>query len=290
MIRLREEIDKILSARILESQKADLINSIDNMPFGAAKCLFENFSDKLFSTSKGKTLIGKYVNAIKENKNLCKEYAFYNLVRHPHAVNNVDSYLLEAKKICGDVNSAPCKKAEKKVKGIVKECLREVNASVEDINNVLANNCINESIDFVLKNTPSFDNIGKWMGSMQSLKEYVVENQPETVVAEGTEKSVKELVSELNEMFSGNLNEWENRVVKDISLANISNTDKKDLFENYKNECLSAMNERLEDSEIEDKSQLFAMKTQLESKEYNANTIVEDLLKFSELKNLISEV
>lgn len=289
LMRLREEIDKILSARILESQKADAINSVDDIPFGTVKALFESVSDKLFSTAKGKSLIGKYIKSIKENKSLCKEYAFYNLIRHPQAITDVTSYIMEAKKLCDGVDSEKCQKAENKVKSIVKECLKETNASVEDINDVISHNLINEDANFILKNKPNFDNIGHWCGHMENLKTFVVENQPNTVVNENSGKSVKELVSELEAMFSGNLNEWENRVVRDISLANISNADKKELFENYKNECISAMDERLKNSEIEDKSQIFAMKTQLESKEYNAETIVEDLLKFSELKNIIVE-
>lgn len=290
LIKLREEIDKILSARILESQKSELIDSISDMPFGTARSLFESVSDKLFSTEKGKSLIGKYIKAIKESKSLCKEYTFYNLVRHPQAVSDIPGYIAEAKKLCEGVTSEKCRKAEDKVKAIVKECLKEVGASIDEINETIMNNrVVNETVDYILKNNMSFENLGNYCGKFEVLKSIVAENQPAEVVSEGSEKSVKELVSELKTMFSGGLNEWENRVVRDISLANISNSDKKELFENYKNECLSAMNERLEGSEIEDKSQIFAMKTQLESKEYNAETIVEDLLKFSELKKIISE-
>lgn len=290
LILLKEEIEKILSKRIAESQKNDTIESIDAMPFGVAKCLFESVSDKLFSSDKGKSLIGKYIKAIKENKALCKEYAFYNLVSHPQTVSNVSEYLIEAKKLCEGVASKACKESEDRVKAIVKECLKEVEISNEEINTTITNNkVLNETVDYYLKNPVTYDNLRTYVDKFQVLQSIVAENQSSDIVLENNEKSVKELVSELNEKFNGDLTVWENRVVKDISLANISNTDKKDLFESYKNDCLSAINERLENSEIEDKSQFFTMKTQLESKNYNADTIVEDLLRLSELKNLITE-
>lgn len=290
LIRLKEEIENILDKRIAESKRADAINSVDDMPFGTVKSLFESVSDKLFSTDNGKKLIGKYIKAIKENKNLCKEYTFYNLIRHPQAVSDTTAYIMEMKKLCAGVETKGCEKAERKVKEIVKECLKETNASVEDINDVVAHNLINENANFILKNRPNFDSIGKWVGSMEILKNYIAENQMPVNVTEGEEKSVKELVSELNETFNNDLNEWENRVIKDLSLANLANSDKKELFESYKNDCLLAIDEQLKSSEIEDKSQIFAMKSQLESKEYNTETIVEDLLKFSELKNVISDL
>lgn len=290
LILLKEEIEKILSKRIVESQKNDTIESIDAMPFGVAKCLFESVSDKLFSSDKGKSLIGKYIKAIKENKALCKEYAFYNLVSHPQTVSNVSEYLIEAKRLCGGATSKACKESEDRVKAIVKECLKEVEISNEEINTTITNNkVLNETVDYYLKNPVTYENLRTYVDKFQVLQSIVAENQSADIVLENSEKSVKELVSELNEKFNGSLTVWENRVVKDISLANISNTDKKDLFESYKNDCLSVINERLENSEIEDKSQFFTMKTQLESKNYNADTIVEDLLRFSELKNLITE-
>lgn len=290
LIRLREEVNKILSNRIDESKRNDIINKVDELPVGTINCLFESVSDKLYSTKRGKSLIGKYVRAIKENKTLCKEFSLYNFVRYPKCVNDANLYLSEAVKLCGDVRNSKCLSAENKMKQIVKECLIETNATTEEIQNVIDAHKINEDVKYILKNTQTWGNLDVYTDKFSNIVKHINENKPTQVVSESNDKSVKELVGELNETFNNDLKEWENRVIKDLSYANMANADKKVLFETYKKDCLDALNEHIDESSVEDKSQMFAMKTQLESKQYNADTIVDDLFKFSELKSVISEM
>ena len=56
---------------------------------------------------------------IKENKALCKEYTFYNLIRHPQAVADVTAYIMEMKRLCEGVNSKSCEKQFKVIVNMV---------------------------------------------------------------------------------------------------------------------------------------------------------------------------
>lgn len=291
LIRLKEEIDRILSNRIDESKRNNIINLVDELPIGTANCLFESVTDKLFSTKKGKALIGKYVRTVKENKDLCCELSLCNFVNRPSCVCDTTFYLAEAVKLCKGASNFNCQMAEKKAKEVVKECLREAQATIDEMQDVIQKyNSINESVDFIVKNQKSFGTLTDFTNNYGVVANYVNEHKPTKVVNENSNKSVKELVAELNEAFNNGLTEWENRVIKDLSFADMSKTDKKELFEAYKQGCLDVLNERIEESAVEDKSQMFSMKTQLESKQYNADTVVDDLFKFSELKDVISEM
>ena len=73
-------------------------------------------------------------------------------------------------------------------------------------------------------------------------------------------------------------------------MANLAGKTKENVFENLKNECISIIEESCE--VIEDEamvSRLKLMKEQLSNKEYNKETINEDLLKLSELRKTLKE-
>ena len=71
---IKENILKIFDKRINEAKINDFVNSIDNLSFIYCKQLFEGISDKLFDSTRGKKLIGKYARLIKENKDLKNLY------------------------------------------------------------------------------------------------------------------------------------------------------------------------------------------------------------------------
>ena len=63
-------------------------------------------------------------------------------------------------------------------------------------------------------------------------------------------------------------------------------SSKETLFETYKNDCISTIDEISDD---DNKSRLFAMKQQLSEKKYNEETLIEDLFNLAELKKTLLE-
>ena len=76
----------------------------------------------------------------------------------------------------------------------------------------------------------------------------------------------------------------------EIVMANLAGKTKENVFKNLKKECISIIEESCEVLENETMvSRLKLMKEQLTNKEYNKETINEDLLKLSELRKTLKE-
>ena len=100
-------------------------------------------------------------------------------------------------------------------------------------------------------------------------------------------KSICELIGDFDKLFTNDIEIWESTAIKDISLAELSGKDKKRVFEEYKSECLSIIEENLNEKDAENSSRFQGMKEKLLKKEFNSDTIVEDILMLSELKHVL---
>ena len=102
-------------------------------------------------------------------------------------------------------------------------------------------------------------------------------------------RKASELVNDLSNITDG-LEEWQKRVVNDISKYILENKTKEDLFNDYKTECINTINESInntEDGNFETVSQLKSMVSQLSEKKYNKETVNEDLFMLSELRQTL---
>ena len=92
---IKENILKIFDKRINEAKINDFVNSIDNLSFIYCKQLFEGISDKLFDSTRGKKLIGKYARLIKENKDLKNLYFLSENLTTKQNVTDAKLYISE---------------------------------------------------------------------------------------------------------------------------------------------------------------------------------------------------
>ena len=102
-------------------------------------------------------------------------------------------------------------------------------------------------------------------------------------------RTASELINDLSNITDG-LEEWQKRVVNDISKYILENKTKEDLFNDYKADCINTINESInktEDGNFETVSQLKGMVSQLSEKKYNKETVNEDLFMLSELKQTL---
>ena len=77
-------------------------------------------------------------------------------------------------------------------------------------------------------------------------------------------------------------------MLRDLSLCYISNGDKSELFETYKNDCINTI-DGLSDGDLDKSTRLYAMKQQLQEKKFNEETLTDDLFKLAELKETLIE-
>ena len=82
-----------------------------------------------------------------------------------------------------------------------------------------------------------------------------------------------------------NLSESEKAIIS--VMIESSPEEKEKLFKETNNECLSLVNSRLEESEINAKEKLLSVKERLLNQEYNKDTFIKDITKLIELKETL---
>lgn len=282
---LSEAVDKEIEKRKIDER----LESIDNMSMGELKNLFESLGSKLFNENK--ELIGKYVKTIKENKELRTLYALYEGVTSPSYTNNVSSVVDTMIKIAESLDKKAVKKEKEELCDVVKEAVEKSNITSDEFDVIVNENKeLNESLDYIFNTKVNAKKVFEHTNKKAFVENYINEILNEKTTHEKTEDiSAEEALNEYKNVFEG-LEMWESEVVKDLSLVLLSEGSGEDLFNRYKDECLTILSEKIEDSEtMEEKSRLSSMKERLSEKKFDAEKLEENIIKLAELKHTISE-
>ena len=253
------------------------------------KQVYESISDKLYSTDGGKKLLSKYIKLVTENKTMQTEYVIVNGIYSPMDVMDTPMYIAELFDIHGK-RDKEYKAKKGQVVDLLKECIDTVNMSSSDLENIIneSKNDVNSSIEYLLSVKRTASNVNDRVKSMKLLEGKV---NDANIVNESIvdNRKASELVNDLSNITDG-LEEWQKRVVNDISKYILENKTKEDLFNDYKTECINTINESInntEDGNFETVSQLKSMVSQLSEKKYNKETVNEDLFMLSELRQTL---
>ena len=287
--KLKTEINNILESRLQKLELESALKNLSEQPFGAIKNVFEGITDKLYETTEGKKIIGKYVRAIRENKNTADAYSVYEFVYHSPHVSNPNMLLTEALYMVSGMDKQQFAEGKKKIAEIVAEGINLVGKDANFVDeNINRGYGINEAIDFLMLNPKNFDNLDEYINKFSYVENHLTENMAEKP-AEPSSRTGKELIDSLNEAMDG-LNSWEKEAISDITLAKLSNRDMSELFEEYKNGCIEKIDENIEKgATTEEKSRFETMKRQLSEKQYSEENLYEDIVTLSELRATLSE-
>lgn len=287
--RLKESLNDVIDKRITKMKLEECINSFNSLSFACLNEIFKNTVDKLYETKEGKRLIKKYVKTIKESNDLKKVYSIYNIVNSPNKINDGTLFIKESISLIKEIDKKNYGDLLSSISDIVKECAVSANLDTEAIENIKDkyHGSINESLDYVLFNKMGMNNIVEYTNGLSRITNFINENKKHEndLMAEG--KSICELIGDFDKLFTNDIEIWESTAIKDISLAELSGKDKKGVFEEYKSECLSIIEENLNEKDAENSSRFQGMKEKLLKKEFNSDTIVEDILMLSELKHVL---
>lgn len=290
LLKLKESLNNVIDGRINGVRLSESVASIDEMPFLAVNSIFEGITDKLYESKNGKSLIKKYVKALKEGKELKNVYKLYNVLKGTSNVSNPSLFLQESISLSEPKDKEKYLTGLNKVREIVKECVKEVSLTSDEINGFFETykGSVNESIDYIVNNRKTFKNLDEYVQSMSNIASYITENKTNKGKSVNESKKVSELVGELDKILGEGMEAWESRVVKDIAMSEINGKTKEALFEEYKEKCMSAIDNGINGTDTEKASRLMEMKSRLGSKKFNEETVNEDLLKLSELMDTLS--
>lgn len=287
--KLKNEVNRLFEERMRKAGLNEALETLYEKPFGAIKNVFEGLTDKLYESAEGKKLIGKYVKAIREGKNSSDMYSVYEFVYRSPKVSDAGRFLNEAISMTNGFDEKKFVDEKKKIAGIVAEAVSFAGKDANFVKDEIAKNLeINEAIDYLISNEKKFNNLSSYVNKFSMVERFLSDNMvSESQSSES--KSGKELISDLNESLEG-LNEWEKEAVKEIAIARLSKRDMSEIFEEKKTDCLNKLDENIENEDsVETKSHFETMRSQLEEKKYNEDTVLEDIITLVELKKTLSE-
>lgn len=287
--RIREAFNSVVDKEQELNRISSLKESVEELSIPELKQVYESISDKLYATDGGKKLLSKYIKLVTENKTMQTEYVIVNGIYSPMDVMDTSMYIAELFDIHGK-RDKEYKAKKGQVVDLLKECIDMVNMSSYDLENIIneSKNDVNSSIEYLLSVKRTASNVNDRVKSMKLLEGKV---NDANIVNESIvdNRKASELVNDLSNITDG-LEEWQKRVVNDISKYILENKTKEDLFNDYKEECINTINESInntEDGNFETVSQLKGMVSQLSEKKYNKETVNEDLFMLSELRQTL---
>ena len=255
--------------------------------------IFESLAADLWDKTQSKQLFRKYTTTIKENKDIFAEYWFNHTLNEAKNISNSKVFVDEALKFARPVDSV-YKEGLNSIAKIVCEAFDILGFSSKEIDNVVNNTKseLCEAIHYVYnsKNRMDKQNLSEYSNKLSFVYENVSPADAKDVNKE-KEYTAEDAKKHIEETLSGkqNLLDWETLAVKDKVLSVLAGEDASKVFEGYRNDCLSLIEEMIKDTSVESYGQLQLMKEELESKKYTPLTENEDLLKLSELKHVLSK-
>ena len=292
--RLMNEMNSILEKRIKTAELNESIDNVDNISFLECKQIFESISDKLYETKEGQKIIANYIRTIKSNAPLKALYTISENIKtlsngEKKFISNPSMFVTESINMVRELDQKKLQEGIDRLRSEIKKAIKEAKMTSTDVDNaVLENKTLNESLNYVFMNKKNVANLLEYTNKMNDVVSFVCENSTNEFKGDPILEENKKL-SDLKNIFSNDLELWENKVISKLTLYNLSGNDKKPLFEEYKDSCLKLIDEALEDSDItlETKSHLSTMKKQLSDKTFLTESATEDILKLANLENTL---
>lgn len=242
---------------------------------------FENMSEKLFSTAKGRRIIGRYVREHKMNSELSKMFRIYENISKADKTINVTTLIQDMKNMVGDINEGKLNAGIDNLKKLLKESYILIGTEAKSL--LSENKELSNYVDYVFTNTLKMDNVVRYNKCINEIKMYVDNNEVKGIsFKKATQVNVDECYARYNELLSGE----DAEILKEIKNAE----NKETIFEKYKNECLVSIDEAIK-TDIDQAScdKLYEFKTKIQNKTYNEETLGLDISNFIELKNIVKE-
>ena len=261
-----------------------LMNEMKTSNFGVLNHIFESQLPTLLKVNK--KAVRDVVKAIREDVNLRSEFNFYNVIKNQY--NSDLSSKIGAEVMLNEI-------ADVIINNINQDTVIDSNKKLRKImedNNVIPIDYIDdesrklyESGHILLTNKKKASNMIALMESQKSVCEYMENHK---VINDAKKKDVGSLIEEFENKLKTNLNESEMSFVKQITdfKSPIAEQRKEKLFNKFKNECVEKLNKMLK--EDKNNESLKSLSKQIGEMKYNNESIVGDIAKLLEIRDILS--
>lgn len=280
------EYTKSMLDECIEECKEDkaLMNEMKTSNFGVLNHIFESQLPTLLKVNK--KAVRDVVKAIREDVNLRSEFNFYNVIKNQYNSDlsskiGAEVMLNEiADVIINNINQDTVIDSNKKLRKIMEDNNITPIDYVDDDSRKLY-----ESGHILLTNKKKASNMIALMESQKSVCEYMENHK---VINDAKKKDVGSLIEEFENKLKTNLNESEMSFVKQITdfKSPIAEQRKEKLFNKFKNECVEKLNKMLK--EDKGNESLKSLSKQIGEMKYNNESIVGDIAKLLEIRDILS--
>ena len=278
---VKEMLDEAVEDCKLEDKLSEELNTNN---FGILNHIFEERLPQLFKENK--RAVRDVIKLIKEDKNLLGEFNYYNAIKNYHGkVTEV----LSAEDLANKLYEAASRI-------INMETLNESNAKLRNVlkkNNVYPKEFISdemktlyESAHNVLSKKRSIGNVAVIAESNSNICNYMNKHKDDDV-KESLDPN--KLIREFEDKLKDTLTESEISFVQQITdfRSPIAEQRKEKLFNKFKNECIDKINAMLkEDSNNEE---LRGLGKQIGEMKFNKDSIVKDIAKLLEVRDILMD-
>ena len=259
-----------------------LLKEMNTTNFGVLNHIFEEALPTLIKTNK--KAVRNVIKTIKEDKNLMAEFNFYNLIdKYNSKISEMVTPEMMFQKlnetILEKIDPKEVRESNKKLKKVMVESGIVPLSHVGDEKMKLY-----ESGHYMLSTAPSMTNVFGMYESRNDVINYMEAHKNDVVVeAVKPEKLIKDFENTLKEK----LTESEISFVQQITdfRSPIAEQRKEKLFNKFKNECIDKINEMLK--EDKDNVELKGLSDQINEMTFNKETIVKDIAKLLEIRDIL---
>ncbi len=281
-----EYVKEMLDEAIEDSKhEKELMEEMNTTNFGVLNHIFENELPTLIKTNK--KAVRNVIKTIKEDKNLITQFNFYNVIKeqyngtHADMISSKDALENLAKIVSEDIDLKTVKASNKKLRNIMVESGIKPSDFVDEESRKLYENgdvilTTKRNTNNMISLVESYNAVSNWMDAHKSDK-----------INDG--KNPDEMIREFEEKLKNNLNESEMSFVQQITdwRSPIAEQRKEKLFNKFKNECINKINDMLkEDAE---NVELKGLSDQINEMSFNKETIVKDIAKLLEIRDILMD-
>lgn len=265
-------------------EEKSLVDEMDTTNFGVLNHIFEEALPNLLK--KNKSAVRKVLKLIKEDKTLRSEFNFYNTIRN---YNSSVSDTLSPEDMVKKINESILSKIDRNKLSESNKKLRDVmlkSGIIPESHVTGEKRALYECGDVLLRTKPSPGNILKLHESEVGIINYLdthKNDQPKSTV------SPEVMIEEFENKLKDTLNESEISFVQTITdfKTPIAEQRKEKLFNKFKKECVDKINEML--SKDSENAELKALREQLEAQKFNKDSIVKDIAKLLEIRDILMD-
>jgi len=261
-------------------EAANFEDSTKDASFATLNMALESAIPSLFIKNKG--AVKECIKLIKEDKNLLTQFKFCNALKNFNCDTDATSYVNESLELVSkDIDLKTLKESNSKLaKLMIKHNIRptdELNES--DIE--FANSC-----NYLLEHKKKLSNLTDFTNNVKVVSDYITENKK----ANNKKLNVLAMAEQVEKKLNS-LNEAEQALVNDIMnvKTSVAETRRQSLFDKIKNECIDKINKMISENDGDEKERLLNLKETIMLKEYDKNSIVEDIAKLLEIGAVLSD-